>query len=52
MGLTYTQIWSKMQILVGYAEFESFRLHWAGLSICRRVNFARLPRWQLFAAVL
>ena len=24
MGLTYTQIWSKMQILEVYAEFESF----------------------------
>ena len=23
-GLNYTQIWSKMQILEGYAEFESF----------------------------
>ena len=28
-GLTYTQIWSKMQILEGYAEFESFCLHHA-----------------------
>ena len=29
--LTYTQIWSKMQILEGYAEFESFCLHCAAL---------------------
>ena len=29
--LTYTKIWSKMQILEGYAEFESFCLHCAAL---------------------
>ena len=45
---SYTQIWSKMQILEGYAEFESFAY------IARRYNLppsqprflARLPRWQ------
>ena len=30
-GPTYTQIWSKMQILENYGEFESFCLHCAGL---------------------
>ena len=47
-GLTYTQIWSKMQFLEGYAEFEGFTY------IARRYNLppsqprflARLPRWQ------
>ena len=38
--LTYTQMWSKMQILEGYAEFESFCLHCAGLWISHRGNLA------------
>ena len=39
-GLTYTQIWSEMQILEAYAEFESFRLHREELWICHRGNLA------------
>ena len=39
-GLTYIQRWSNMQIFEGYAEFESFCLHCAGLWICHRGNLA------------
>ena len=40
MGSYIDQILSKMQILEGYAEFESFCPHCAGLQICRRGNLA------------
>ena len=45
---SYTQIWSKMQILESYAEFEGFA-HIAGrynLPPSQPRFLARLPRWQ------
>ena len=47
-GLPYTQIWSKMQVLEGYAEYLRILAY-----IARRYNsaakatslLARLPRW-------
>lgn len=48
--LTPMQIWSKIEIIEGYAEFEDFSNTWCGIMNLPprpRHFLARLPRWKL-----